>query len=324
MLDKFPGLLYNETNRSHCRFYPSERIGPMKKLITTVALLLIAASCLPLMAGCQKQEEEKPLNVSAPFEDMGFTAYVRKTSAAESLDSIFLDFPKKDQDVLPKSGFSAKGLINNFNTVYPTLAEMWNHGKFNDVVYTVNTTDDGAADTRGTGVANRLLITMYFQFLKNSGNGGLDCITHELTHVTQENYDTGYGGADTDDNGSWIVEGMTDYSRYVFGMYPNDFALPGYSKSQSYTDSYRVTARFFVWIEENICPTFAEQMNEALRSERYTSQFFNQITGYGLKELWAMYDADNGQITDYRTGKKTSGAVVRTAAYEFKTQLPKA
>ncbi|MBQ8288547.1 MAG: hypothetical protein IJX76_07240 [Clostridia bacterium] len=297
----------------------------MKKISLLLATLTLSAALIPALSSCTKQEEvttPEPLYVSVPFEDKGFTAVQIESAEAESLDSKFLEFPSADQKVLPKSGFSAKGLINNFNTVYPTLAEMWSHGKINDVVYTVNTTDDGAADTRGTGVANKLLITMYYQFLKSSGTGGLDCITHELTHVVQENYNTGYGGEDTDDNGSWIVEGMTDYSRYVFGMYPGDFALPAYSKAQSYTDSYRVTARFFIWIEENICPTFAEQMNEALRTERYTSQFFNQITGYGLKELWAMYDADGGKVTDYRTGQKTSGAVVRSAAYEFNIELP--
>lgn len=295
----------------------------MKKLAMLLMMLTLCTAVLPALSGCGDQEEEttEPLYISEPFEDKGFGNAVIETPEAESLDSKFLDFPKKDQDVLPKSGFSAKGLINNFNTVYPTLAEMWSHGKINDVVYTVNTTDEGAADTRGTGTANKLLITMYYQFLKGSGTGGLDCITHELTHVVQENYNTGYGGDDTDDNGSWIVEGMTDYSRYVFGMYPGDFALPAYSKSQSYTDSYRVTARFFVWIEENICPTFAEQMNEALRTERYTSQFFNQITGYGLKELWAMYDADGGQITDYKTGRKTTGSVIRSDAYDFRVEL---
>ena len=295
----------------------------MKKISLILAMLTLSASLLPALTSCQKTETELPkISVSVPFEDKGFREVVVETET-ESLDSQFLEFPSKEQKLLPKRGFSAKNLIKNFNTVYPTLAEMWNHGKINNVVYTVNMVDDGAADTRGTGTANKLLITMYYGFVSGSGEGGVDCITHELTHVTQEGYDTGYGGADTDDNGSWIVEGMTDYSRYVFGMYPGDFALPAYSTSQSYTDSYRVTARFFVWIEENICPTFAEQMNEALRTERYTSQFFNQITGYGLKELWAMYDADKGRITDYRTGKKTSGSVYRTAAYTWKTTLDK-
>lgn len=293
----------------------------MKKLVLILASLLLTATLLPTLTACQKETEfTEELNISVPFEDKGFKE-VTVEADAESLDSRFLEFPTKDQKVLPKHGFTAKGLVKNFNTVYPTLAEMWNHGKINDVVYTVNTVDDGAADTRGTGVANKLLITMYYSFLKGAGTGGIDCITHELTHVTQENYNTGYGGEDNDDNGSWIVEGMTDYSRYVFGMYPSDFALPAYSNTQSYTDSYRVTARFFVWIEENICPTFAEQMNEALRTERYTSQFFNQITGYGLKELWSMYDADQGRITDYKTGKKTSGSVVRGKAYLWKTSL---
>ena len=292
----------------------------MKKLSVILAMLLLSASILPTMTACQKEAEPtEQLNVSVPFEDKGFRE-VTVDVVAESLDSKFLSFPEKEQKVLAKRGFSATNVIKNFNTVYATLAEMWNHGKLNSVVYTINMVDSGVADTRGHG-ANTDLITMYYGYVSGCGESEIDLMTHELTHVTQEGYDTGYGGADTDDNGSWIVEGMTDYSRYMFGMYPAGFALPAYSTSHSYTNSYRVTARFFVWIEENICPTFAEQMNEALRTERYTSQFFNQITGYGLKELWAMYDADGGRITDYKTGKKTSGSVVRTAAYERKVTL---
>lgn len=293
----------------------------MKKLNLILAMLMLSTSILSTMTACQKDTEtEVQLNISVPFEDKGFKEVTLEAEEG-SLDSQFLEFSAQNQKPLSKRGFSATNLIKNFNTVYPTLAEMWNHGKLNNVIYSVNMVDDGVADTRGAGKANTDLITMYYGYVSGCGESEIDLMTHELTHVTQEGYDTGYGGADNDDNGSWIVEGMTDYSRYVFGMYPSGFALPAYSKSHSYTDSYRVTARFFVWIEENICPTFAEQMNEALRSERYTSQFFNQITGYGLKELWAMYDAAGGKITDYQTGKKTSGKVVRTSAYSFKTTL---
>ncbi|MBQ7355047.1 MAG: hypothetical protein IJW62_05970, partial [Clostridia bacterium] len=164
----------------------------MKKITMLLAAALLFAATLPMLTSCESEEVAvEPPYVSVPFEDKGFESTVRVNEVeAQSLDSRFLEFPAADQKILPKSGFSAKGLINNFNTVYPTLAEMWNHGKINDVVYTVNTVDDGAADTRGTGVQNKLLITMYFGFLKNSGTGGLDCITHELTHVTQENYNT--------------------------------------------------------------------------------------------------------------------------------------
>ena len=295
----------------------------MKKLSVLFAMILLSSAVLPAFSGCQKNDEGKDtekLYVSAPFEDKGFSETEVAAASPESFDSQFLEFPSREQAKLRKSGFTAKAAISNFNTVYSTLSEMWNYGKINTVKYTINTEKSGVADTRGAGT-NTDLITVYSAYSDTASQSQIDCLTHELTHVAQEGYNTGYGGEDTDDNGSWIVEGMTDYSRYVFGEYPDGFALPAYSKSQSYTDSYRVTARFFVWIEENICPTFAEQMNDALRTERYASTLFDRITGYGLKELWAMYDADGGKITDPKTGRKTNAQVKRYGAYEWKIEL---
>ena len=167
----------------------------MRKTALLIALLLAITAVLPAFSSCTKQEavkNEEPLYVSVPFEDKGFSAVEEVKVEAESLDSKFLEFPAADQKILPKSGFSAKGLIENFNTVYPTLAEMWNHGKINNVVYTVNTVDDGAADTRGTGVQDKLLITMYFGFLKSSGKGGLDCICGLKTAVVEATKDHDY------------------------------------------------------------------------------------------------------------------------------------
>ncbi len=282
----------------------------MKKTAMLLAAILSMAALMPCLTACNSQGKEgNEVYVSVPFEDKGFTE--EEQVSEELLSDKFLDFPQADQSKLPtrSSQFSPSRLIENFNTVYATLAEAWNHGKMKDVVYTVNTTSDGVADTRGTGKENEALVTMYLKFYTSQNYTSVDSITHELTHVCQENYQTGYGGPDTEDSGSWIVEGMTDYSRYVYGMYPQGFELYAFSKSQSYTDSYRITARFFVWIEENICPTLAEQLNEALRTEVYTSKFFDRITGYSLNELWEMYAADNGKITDPSTGRKTSGAV---------------
>ncbi|MGM9680091.1 MAG: basic secretory protein-like protein [Eubacteriales bacterium] len=250
--------------------------------------------------------------VTVPFPDVDLPEDDPAVDEPEVLSDRFLNFPQSYQKLL-RSGsrnFSPDRLYENFDTVYATLCEAWNHGVFKDVDYKVDAESSGVADTRGTGSEYRSLITMYAKYYASQNYMEVDSITHELTHVCQVGYNTGYGGEDTDDNGSWIVEGMTDYSRYTYGQFPDGFALPAYSASQSYTDSYRVTARFFVWVEENICPTLTEQLNEALRTERYNSVFFLQITGYTLKELWELYAADNGRITN-ANGQKTSGAVTR-------------
>lgn len=281
--------------------------GFLAAILTAVPLLSFAPASLAETA-------DEPLTATVPFdvpeEDNAGTD--APTDTPEVLSDRFLNFPKNYQKLL-KSGkrdFSPDNLYNNFNTVYATLCEAWNHGVFKDVDYKVDAQSGGVADTRGTGSEYRSLVTMYSQYYASQSLTEVDSITHELTHVCQINYRTGYGGADTDDSGSWIVEGMTDYSRYTYGQYPSAFQLYAYSSNQSYTDSYRVTARFFVWVEQNVCPTLTEQLNEALRTEVYTSKFFDRITGYSLKDLWAMYAADNGSIRQ-SNGTKTSGAVTR-------------
>lgn len=253
-----------------------------------------------------------PDEITVPFPDVDLPNEEQTKDEPEVLSDRFLNFPKQYQKLLRsgKRNFSPERLYENFDTVYSTLCEAWNHGVFKDVDYKVDAESSGVADTRGTGNQYRSLITMYAKYYASQNYMEADSITHELTHVCQIGYNTGYGGEDTDDNGSWIVEGMTDYSRYTYGQFPEGFALPAYSASQSYTDSYRVTARFFVWVEENICPTLTEQLNEALRTERYNSEIFRRITGYTLRELWNQYAADNGRITN-ANGQKTSGAVYR-------------
>ncbi len=287
----------------------------MKHRILSIflAALLTALPLVSFAPASTAETTDEVLTATVPFdvpeEDDSQTV---GEVTPEVLSDRFLKFPTSYQKLLKtgKRDFSAANLYTNFNTVYATLCEAWNHGVFKDVDYKVDAQSDGVADTRGTGNDYRSLITMYSKYYASQGMSEVDSITHELTHVCQINYRTGYGGEDTDDSGSWIVEGMTDYSRYTYGQYPTGFQLYAYSANQSYTDSYRITARFFVWVEQNVCPTLTEQLNEALRTEKYTSKFFDRITGYSLKELWAMYAADNGSIR-LSNGTKTTGAVTR-------------
>jgi hypothetical protein len=69
------------------------------------------------------------------------------------------------------------------------------------------------------------------------------CGTHEFMHVAQ-----GYGYIDAP---SWAVEGLADYGRFKYGLFNAEegWSLPPVTEAQSYSDGYRVTARFFVWLE---------------------------------------------------------------------------
>ncbi|KAH7693931.1 hypothetical protein AAVH_39030, partial [Aphelenchoides avenae] len=59
-------------------------------------------------------------------------------------------------------------------------------------------------------------------------------------------------------------------------------------KSQKYTDGYRVTARFFLWIEKKVKAGFVKAYNQALREEKYAT-FFQTFTGKTVDQLWAQY-----------------------------------
>ena len=103
-------------------------------------------------------------------------------------------------------------------------------------------------------------------------------LTHELTHVVQS-----YGRAGP----SWLTEGIADYARLRYG--PEDqpgWSLPEQlSESQSYKDSYRVAARFLVWLDDRH-PDAVDQLHRKLQHREYDSKTFEALTGDSLDTLW--------------------------------------
>jgi hypothetical protein len=106
---------------------------------------------------------------------------------------------------------------------------------------------------------------------------------HEMMHVTQ--------GYTASSNPGWAVEGMADYARYKYGLYNAQagWSLPAYSSSQHYTDAYRVTARFFVWIEQRIRPTIMDELDDTMKAGTYTAAFWTSKTGLTVDQLWSQY-----------------------------------
>jgi hypothetical protein len=106
---------------------------------------------------------------------------------------------------------------------------------------------------------------------------------HEMMHVTQ--------GYTASNNPGWAVEGMADYARYKYGLYNAQagWSLPAYSSSQHYTDAYRVTARFFVWIEQRIRPTIMDELNGTMKAGTYSGTFWTSKTGLTVDQLWSQY-----------------------------------
>jgi hypothetical protein len=104
-------------------------------------------------------------------------------------------------------------------------------------------------------------------------------LTHELTHAVQ---------AYPDSNPGWLTEGIADYARKVYGPEKQ----PGWnfparlSPQQSYTNSYGVTARFLVWIDEKH-PGTVDTLHRRMQDREFRLEDFQAATGKTVDELWA-------------------------------------
>jgi hypothetical protein len=170
-------------------------------------------------------------------------------------------------------------MIDCFFAVYPPMAARFNPGARRSVSLTIDPNRSGVAATAG-GV-----ITVASAWMKAHPTD-VDLVTHEAFHVVQA-YPSG-------GRPSWAVEGLADYARdrYGVGNALAGWSLPSYSPTQNYTDSYRVTARFFKWMEARVHPRILDELDSALRSAPYTETFWVRQSGKTIDQLWSDYGAD--------------------------------
>ncbi|UPG91202.1 basic secretory family protein [Luteibacter aegosomaticola] len=171
-------------------------------------------------------------------------------------------------------------MVSTFFTIYPEESRDFNP----DASKTVNIILDPAYD--GVAATANATETYSANYLK-SNPADTDTVTHESMHIVQD-----YGQQNIP---GWLVEGIADYARYRYGVNnaAAGWSLPAYQSGQNYTDSYRVTARFLVWIEEHH-PGAVQRFDAALRGRSYTDQTWVQITGSTVDQNWASYIASPG------------------------------
>lgn len=169
-----------------------------------------------------------------------------------------------------------KKLIETYFEVYPKLVKVYNPKSTKKVVFVVDTAYKAVAEASN----GRILFSA--DYLKAHPTD-IDVVTHETMHIAQA-YGNSVGPW-------WLTEGIADYARYVYGVdnIGSKWSLPDFNEKQNYNNGYRVTARFFVWIEQKVKAGTIKKLDEELRSHTFTDQSWVKLTGKTIDELWAEY-----------------------------------
>ena len=169
-------------------------------------------------------------------------------------------------------------MVECFFAVYPVMRARFNPGGRRSVILTFDPSRTGVA------FASNGAITVASSWMKSNPRD-IDVITHEAFHIVQS-----YPGG----NPSWSVEGLADYARDKYGCSNTvgGWSLPSFSATHKYTDAYRVTARFYKWLELKVDAKILEALDAASRAGLYGETFWTERTGKTLDQLWADYAAN--------------------------------
>lgn len=167
-------------------------------------------------------------------------------------------------------------MIKTFFDVYPILVKTYNTKAAKEITFEIDTAYNGVAEASGTHVR-------YNPKWFHTNAGDIDVVTHEIMHIVQN-----YPG---DAGPWWITEGIADYVRYVYGVdnAGGGWALPPYINGQHYSNGYRVTARFLVWMEKQVKPGIVKTLDRAMRTATYTDAIWQQEIGKNIDQLWTSY-----------------------------------
>ena len=166
-------------------------------------------------------------------------------------------------------------MVETFFVVYPRMSNDFNKQSPKEVRFVIRTMD-------GVAYASGGEINFSSNWMKNQKGNDIDVVTHETMHLVQS-YSNG--------NPGWITEGIADYARHKYGMdnKRSGWELPSLQQNHKYSDSYRITARFFDWLENRVNRQIIRRLDTAMRDGKYSADFWKQQTGYDLDTLWACY-----------------------------------
>ena len=186
-----------------------------------------------------------------------------------------------------------KELIETYFKVFPTLVNTFNDKTTHNVLFVTDTAYKGVAEASG----NRILFSTNYM---NAHPTDIDIVTHEGMHLVQG---YGYGSGPV-----WLTEGIADFIRYRYGVdnIGSKWALPDLTakhNEKKYENSYRITARFFEWIDQKVKPGLIIELDKELRNKTYNKDTWVKLSGKTIDELWDEY-AKNPELTLKYSGKE--------------------
>ncbi|WP_308992392.1 basic secretory protein-like protein [Mariniflexile litorale] len=202
------------------------------------------------------------------------------TSFVKINNKVSVDYIDKNKALDENTEKAFKEIIYK---TYPKLMRKYNPHAITDlkVIIKSNNENNGAFVAYASG--NTVTVSTDWM-LKNPHD--FDLMTHEIMHLIQA-YPNGAGPG-------WLTEGIADYVRDKYGL-NNEKAgwkLTNYNSNQHYTNSYRITARFLKWIENQYNKNLVKKLDNSLRKNQYSTILWGQLTGKNLDELWSVYSAN--------------------------------
>jgi hypothetical protein len=235
-----------------------------------VAWLITLVVCLPAGAGFASSvrpaaPENRATPGGRPKRDEG------KRLEEPASDTLTITMSGEvDAELAPVAG----GLTTLFYQCYPELLERFDNpqkpaSRHIEVIF-----------KRGMKAPAHCLgakISVSVEWLKKHPDD-IGLLTHELTHAVQQ-----YPRAEP----GWLTEGIADYARELYGPNEASWSSPRrLTATNSYKDSYQVTARFLGWLDRKH-PGAVDRLHRKTQNREFTVDDFKAVTGKTVDELWA-------------------------------------
>ncbi|SNY95493.1 basic secretory protein-like protein [Flagellimonas pacifica] len=227
-------------------------------LLLTIALFITSCSSGDNEESAINKKEDIARSTKTTSEKDGFTINVTNNGFSIS-DALVQEF------------------IGIFHQVYPKMVADYNSNAAKSIDVIIDTTYDGVAYAE----VDKSKIVISSNYIKEKPND-TDLFTHELMHIVQA---YPYGGP------WWLIEGIADYARFVYGVdnAKAGWSLPSYSVGQDYANGYGVTASFLKWVKENYDNDVIAKLDSILRNGTYTYASWVEYTEFTLADLWLVY-----------------------------------